>query len=62
MSDDESYHHIKERCIGNGFEWQLYVQKRKQSARIILEPRSVKGVTAAWNGYSYVDRVEEVSA
>jgi hypothetical protein len=50
MSDDESYHRIKERCIGHGFEWQLYVQKYRQSARLVLEPKNVQGGTTgfAW--------------
>jgi len=38
---DKPYHEIKERCIGHGFEWSLYVQKRAGSGRLVLEPNHV---------------------
>jgi len=41
MSDDKPYHTVKERCIGHGFEWSFYVQKRGSTARIILEPNNI---------------------
>lgn len=46
----ENNHTIRERCLSHSMEWDVYVQKRGESGRIVLEPGSMVPIE---NGISW---------